>query len=730
MAAASMTVSATAAEPADATIQTAQASYQPGAFYVRMKSANAPKLKSGERKVSVNRLAPLASMREKYSVHETMQSMRVFDNAELARTFLVEFDDVEKTEEFLAKLAAMPEVEMVERVPAYFITGNMPEIAAEEPEELAETSDAAVNDPFYGIKNGTNFSWHLDLIHAEKAWEMQQGTPNIVVAVVDNAIWGEHPDLQIPSTRQYNVRDGKEGNSAPPASVSQSTQCSNISSCDVYNWSHGTHCAGAIGAIRNNGVGIASIGSGVSVMGVSCPGTASLAVVNGFTGITYAAEHGARVISTSWGGYSISNTERAIIQACIDKGVVMVSAAGNDNRNTPFYPANLPGMISIASVNSDKSFSSFSNYGNWVMLAAPGGYVSTAGTQSNVCIFSTTYCQSQRYRLQGVSGVQGEYYDGMYGTSMATPVASGLCGLLLSADSTLTPYLLREILMASAQTIEGNTKSIQPGSGIIDAAAALELVKNRKPMPRNITATREENSRTVSLAWQAPEEGNVKNYRIYVNGTMREEVEGTSWSEDVSKTSNLYHYGVAAVFEDGSVSLRACTDVYVPDLGQVNITIRPEGCGTVVPGSGFYVRKDTLHLVATPVNGCKFTRWMENGKRISSDSLLHYVVGFDSVTIEAVFSGTPDVAVEESAPAGSLRVYPNPTRETLFVESTDAIFRAEVYSLGGIRLLERDFPQTGALQVELNVSRFAEGLYLLKVFGKNGVSIEKFLIKK
>ena len=121
---------------------------------------------------------------------------------------------------------------------------------------------------------------------------------------------------------------------------------------------------------------------------------------------------------------------------------------------------------------------------------------------------------------------------------------------------------------------------------------------------------------------------------------------------------------------------------------------------------------------------------MENGKRISSDSLLHYVVGFDSVTIEAVFSGTPDVAVEEFAPAGSLRVYPNPTRETLFVESTDAIFRAEVYSLGGIRLLERDFPQTGALQVELNVSRFAEGLYLLKVFGKNGVSTEKFLIKK
>ncbi|MDE7337997.1 MAG: S8 family serine peptidase, partial [Bacteroidales bacterium] len=312
----------------------------------------------------------------------------------------------------------------------------MPEIADEPAAETAEDSDGTLNDPFYS----SNFNWHLNLIHAEEAWKIQQGTPNIKVAVVDNAIWGEHPDLQIPSENQYNVRDGKVGNSAPPASVSQSTQCENINSCDVYLWSHGTHCAGAIGAINNNGVGIASIGSGVSVMGVSCPSYVVGSVGNAFMGITYAAEHGARVISTSWGNYNIANTERAIVQACIDKGIVMVAAAGNDSYDMPFYPANLPGVISIGSVNSDKTISSFSNYGEWVMLAAPGGYISLSGKESQFCIFSTTYCQSQRYRLNSVNGVRGEYYDGMFGTSMATPVTSGLCGLLLSADSTLTPY--------------------------------------------------------------------------------------------------------------------------------------------------------------------------------------------------------------------------------------------------------------------------------------------------
>ncbi|MDE5609728.1 MAG: S8 family peptidase, partial [Bacteroidales bacterium] len=660
--------------------------------------------------------------------HETMQSMRLFDNSELARTFLVEFDDTEKADELLAKLAAMPEVEMVEKVPTYFITGYMPEteMAADEPaDEPAEASDETLNDPFYT----SNFNWHLRLIHAEEAWKQQQGTANITVAVVDNAIWGEHPDLQIPSERQYNVRDGKVGNSAPPVSVNQNTQCPTWGSCDVYLWSHGTHCAGAIGAINNNGVGIASIGSGVSVMGVSCPSNTVGAVQNAFIGITYAAEHGARVISTSWGNYNIANTERAIVQACIDKGIVMVSAAGNDNYNRPFYPANLPGVISIGSVNSDKTVSSFSNYGEWVMLAAPGGYISANGREGQYCIFSTTYCQSQRYRINGVNGVKGEYYDGMHGTSMATPVTSGLCGLLLSADSTLTPYLLREILMASAQTIEGNTKPIQPGSGIIDAAAALEMVKNRKPMPRNLTASREKGSRTVSLSWQAPSEGKVKSYKIYVNGVKKTEVADTAWSEEVALSENLYHYGVAAEFEDGSVSLRACSDVYVPDLGEVNITVRPAGCGNVLPESGFYPQKDTLHLVAVPVNGCTFDRWMENGKRIGSDSLLNYTVSAGKSTIEAVFKGTPNVDVEETAPAGSLKIYPNPTRETLFVESNNEIYRAEVYSLSGMKLLELS-SAAGAMQVELNVGRFADGMYLLKVFGKNGISIEKFLIKK
>lgn len=700
-----------------ATTAAAEDTYQQGAFYVRMKSVNAPKLKSGERKVAVNRLAPLAALRDAYRMHETVQSMRMFDNAELARTFLVEFDDIEKTDELLEKLAAMPEVEMVERIPAYFITGNMPK------------ADGTVNDPFYGVRNGSSFSWHLDMIHAEEAWKTQQSDSNIVVAVVDNAVWGDHPDLQIPAERQYNVRDGKTGNSAPPVSVSQSTQCNNMSSCDVYLWSHGTHCAGAVGAINNNGVGIASIGSGLSVMGVSCPSTIVGAVQNGFAGITYAAEHGARVISTSWGGYSIANTERAIVQACIDKGIVMVSAAGNDGNSSPFYPANLPGVISIGSVNSDKTVSSFSNYGEWVMLAAPGGFVSANGKEGNLCIFSTTYCQSQRYRLNGVDGVEGEYYDGMFGTSMATPVASGLCGLLLSADSTLTPYLLREILMASAQKIEGNGKPIQPGSGIIDASAALDLVKNRKPMPRHLTAGREEGSRLVSLAWQAPSEGKVKGYRIYVNGVMRGEVEDTLWSEEVGLTANLYHYGVAAVFEDGSVSLKACSDVYVPALGKVEVSIRPAECGKVFPENGFYVQKDTLRLVAVPVNGCKFDRWMENKKRIGTDSLLDYVVTFESTEIEAVFSGTPAANMEETAPENTLRIYPNPTHGTLFVESTDDIYRTEVYSLGGMRLA--DFSSAaGTRQAELNVGHLAEGMYLLKVFGRNGISIEKFVIKK
>lgn len=699
--------------------------YQDGAFYVRLRKSNAPKMAEGQRFVPVSRSTALSTVEKAYGLHPEMRSMGLFGDAGLSRTFLVEFDSTSKSEDLLEKLKEMPEVEMVEKIPVYRILGKS---ASSEHAPLQGTTETSkkVNDPFYGTVNGIDYSWHLEMIHAEEAWEIQKADSSVIVAVVDNAVWGSHPDLMIPGTRQYNILTETAGNSAPPSNISQDDPCSGMTNCYSYNWSHGTHCAGAIGAIKGNGTGIASIGSGVSVMGISCPGTDSegLAVRNGFGGVTYAAEHGARVISLSWGSYTIAETEKAIIQSCIDKGIVIVAAAGNNGyKDQPLYPANLPGVISVASVNSDKQLSSFSNYGRWVSIAAPGGFVSNGGKESFACIFSTTFCQSQYYRLNGVSGVINQYYDGMYGTSMATPVVSGLCALLLSADTSLDSYLMREVLISSSQDLNtANGKSIQIGSGIIDASAALKALQDRKPMPRNLQVERESNR--IRLQWKEPESREkVSAYRIYLNGAFRAETDQLSYQEVTGK-DGLYHYGVSAIYENGDTSLRTCADIEVPNLLEVKATIKPEGCGKV-EGTGYYAEEEEIQLVAIAAKGCEFVRWVEDSKVIGRDSLLDYTVEF-STSIEAVFSGEPDYSSnKEDVKACPLKVYPNPARERIVLESDGEIYRIEIFSTSGSKVLQKDLP-TSEIKTEIDTRTLPSGFYVIKAFGPKGIQIGKF----
>lgn len=732
-----------------------QPTYLNNGFYIRFKEGESPKCIPYQSFMEIQQVPVLKSMQEIYGLRPILPSMKVGNNPVLKRTFYLEFDSTSRMEQLMEELEKCKEIEKVERVPMYYIqsvpstptpellspteellwnpsSSNRPEaLLSQENEVYQPLSEDPTTDPFYGTIDGNNLSWHLDLINAEEAWNLQTASADVVVAVVDNAVWGEHPDLQIPSEHQYNIQSGETGNSAPPSSVDQDPGCDNLVNCYAYNWSHGTHCAGAIGAIRNNGEGIAAIGSGVSVMGVSCPGSASssgLEVRNGFAGITWAAEHGARVINVSWGGYSISETEREVVQACIDQGIIIVAAAGNDGyKDAPFYPANLPGVISVGSCNSDRSLSSFSNYGNWVTLASPGGFVVANGKEGVNCILSTTYCTSQSYRLSGIRSVNGKYYDGMYGTSMATPVVSGLCGLLLSADPELGPYEMREILMATAQKVdESNGKYIRQGSGIIDAAAALKAVKNPVPAPVNLQLDRK--GWTVQLTWEAPksdkkETGMVENYLIYRNYELIGESQDLKFTDTLA-SNGLYQYGVSAVYVSDT-SLRSCRDIYVPVLYTVDVTFRPENCGSVT-GAGVYEKDQSIQLTATAVKGCSFSRWMEDNKVLGRDSVLEYEVGYD-VELTAVFTGTPDPsALETFLPVEDrIKVYPNPTRGEVWVETeSGSLMRIEIYSVSGI-LVKEISCREGSTSTRIDMGRLTPGTYILKAMTSHGIQVCK-----
>ena len=399
-----------------------------------------------------------AEVFRKYEVSDVLRPFHLFGDEALLRIVELHFGRAQAVDSLVAELQRSEWVSFAEKVPLM-------------------RADYHPDDPYYGTLKNMNWKWHLDMIKADSAWDVQRGTANIKVAVVDNFVWEGHPDLQIDSVNACTVGYDRNkggyfytvGTSAPPAEIAQE------SSETAYMASHGTHCAGLVGATTNNGKGIASIGGGVTLMGVS----ASIAqypqnVLYGLMGLQWAAEHGARVISMSFGGASGSQTYAAVAKTCYENGIVLVAAAGNDGDedNAILYPAGLPTVISVASVDGDGKLSYFSQWGpGRADIAAPGGYIkSTNGRVSYPNILSTTYCTSYLMKNYGFSGT---CYDGMQGTSMATPVVAGLVGLMLSKDSTLTPEAIRLRLQRTATPLNTASAHTIDGYGYINAYKAL-----------------------------------------------------------------------------------------------------------------------------------------------------------------------------------------------------------------------------------------------------------------
>ena len=352
--------------------------------------------------------------------------------------------------------------ENVEKVPQAVImeaeSGNMP------------------NDPLLHLDVLTG-GWHLNAIGFDKIYGKYSGNPDIKVAVIDNAVWGDHPDLQIKPENQYFAYIEEEGNSAPPSSVSQTEQGESMFNNMGAEWSHGTHCAGLVAALSNNGEGVASFASGVTLMGARSADNEPRTMTRPFECILWALDKGARVLSLSWGSYMPSEVEREIIENAVKDGVVVVAAAGNENQDLPVYPATYEGVISVGSVDSDFQRSDFSNYGDWVKIYAPGGYLKNEEgeiTNTSDLILSTTYCISQQYHLDGLTEVDGLFYDGKVGTSMATPLLASVVSLMLSVDPSLTPAEVTEILQSTATKVDG--LPVDPASGVVNAAAAVEAV--------------------------------------------------------------------------------------------------------------------------------------------------------------------------------------------------------------------------------------------------------------
>jgi serine protease len=291
------------------------------------------------------------------------------------------------------------------------------------------------NDPEYSKQ------WNFRNINIEKAWDETKGA-GITVAIVDTGV-SQVPDLKLTKfVKGYDFVNDKDD-----ASDDQG---------------HGTHVAGTIAQSTNNGYGVAGIAYQANIMPLKV-----LAASGGGTiadiaeSIKFAADHGADVINMSLGGGGASSMMEEAIKYAHNKGVVIVAAAGNENRNSSSYPARYPDVISVAAIDSAGEKAPYSNFGAGIDLSAPGG------SETGKIIQNT------------VNPRTGEsVFAGFQGTSMAAPHVAGVAALI-RATGIDNPDEVKDILKQSSRKVQ-NDHLNHFGSGYLDAGAAVELALKGK----------------------------------------------------------------------------------------------------------------------------------------------------------------------------------------------------------------------------------------------------------
>lgn len=263
------------------------------------------------------------------------------------------------------------------------------------------------DDEFYPMQYG------LVQKNVAQAWEITQGDPNLTVAVVDTGIDFNHAELKdrVVKGPNFLFRPGwifhRKDTVGP-----------------MDDNSHGTHCAGIIGASANNGQGIAGVAPGVKLMAVkSLDMRGAGTEYDVMKGVAYAVTNGAKIVSLSLGGRSTTSVERRFYQDAVDSGALIVAAAGNDGDAVGF-PAAYPGVLSVGATDSGGALAKFSNHDETLGVTAPG-----------VGILST---------------VPGNSYEKLSGTSMAAPFVAGVAALVWSAHPDWTADQVRERIYDSA----------------------------------------------------------------------------------------------------------------------------------------------------------------------------------------------------------------------------------------------------------------------------------------
>ena len=469
------------------------------------------------------------------------------------------------------------------------------------------------NDPYFASQ------WHHAKIMSPSAWELGVGSTGVPIAIIDSGVDPNHPDLMAKLQPGYNFL------------------ANNSDTHDVLG--HGTAVAGSAGAIASNAAGVAGVAWNNPIMPLVVLDANDWATYSNISNaIIYAVNKGVKVINISLGGSSPSSTLDNAINYAWNNGALVFASAANYNVSTPYYPAACANAVAVAATDSADNKASFSNYGNWITLAAPG-----------VSILTTN---------------NGGGYGYWNGTSFSSPITAGLAALIWSANPQLTNQQVLEILKNSADDLGVSGYDNVFGHGRINAYNAMMAALNFLPAtdtePPSVALTSPGSNQVVSghvsITATATDNVAVEKVEFMINGSLLA-TDGSApfaatW--DASTASAGYYTIEAKAFDtSGNASMVDAVQVVIEEIVVVADSVPPM-VTILSPANGSSLgNREIVTASASDENGVVEMKLYVDGKLTATQAA-------DSLSwrwnTRKISKGAHIIRVEGRDPAGNLGV--------------------------------------------------------------------------